>query len=239
LEEEEDDEDEESSHWSSPSSSSSLAYVQSATSLALPTKADEEYVQAKVEERMRAKRTRNYELSDAIRDELMDDWDVTIHDKINEWSAGGDFGSEHSWRNAARPIQYRRQEGDTVLSLGETDTVQSMINERAEARRERNLKLADKLKEQLRITYGIIVNDEAREWYFNKGINKGVVSTATVTPIAKTSKITPTSSSSIMPPLLLREDLLALTVVQLKEKLRQSGQKVSGRKEELIDRLLE
>ena len=94
------------SHWSLTTSSSSSttnnsnalsSYQQSSSSLALPSQKDEDYIQQKVNERMRAKRTQNYDLADTIRDELYANWDVTIHDKINEWSVGGEFDSGESW----------------------------------------------------------------------------------------------------------------------------------------------
>ena len=91
--------DDDTSHWATTSRSSeeSLRYEKSATSAHLPSAADERYIQSKVDERMRAKRTRNYDLSDSIRDDLFRRFDVTIHDKINEWSVGGDFGEDNSW----------------------------------------------------------------------------------------------------------------------------------------------
>jgi len=74
--------------------------------------ADEAYIQSKVDERMRAKRTRNFELSDGIRDELYADYDVTIHDKLNLWSVGGDFGEGQEWNyNENLAKSSRRPEG--------------------------------------------------------------------------------------------------------------------------------
>jgi len=102
------------SHWSLTSSSTNnnnpnvspnskvantslYSYEKSSSSMALPSPKDEEYIQQKVNERMRAKRTQNYELADTIRDELFANWDVTIHDKINKWSVGGKFDDGESW----------------------------------------------------------------------------------------------------------------------------------------------
>ena len=85
-----------------------LAYVESSASATLPPDAAA-YVARKVAERARAKRTRNYPLSDAIRDELFNKYGVTIHDKINEWSAGGEFGPGESWNHV--PVEADRAEG--------------------------------------------------------------------------------------------------------------------------------
>ena len=182
--------DEFNSHWATTTESrTSRQYVKSATSEELPSAADEEYVQSKIDERMRAKRTRNYHLSDSIRDDLYRDFDVTIHDKINEWSVGGDFGEDESWTHKEIPVKYNSQ----VSSREE-------IPQLAVSRQE-EIPQAD-------------VSPQ-------KEIPQAVVSP---------QKEISTSMS--------KEQLSRLTVVQLKEKLRDSGAKVSGKKEELIDRLL-
>jgi cysteinyl-tRNA synthetase len=157
--------DEFNSHWAtSNEAKSSRRYVKSATSADL-TPADEEYVQGKIDERMRAKRTRNFDLSDSIRDDLFSVYDVTIHDKINEWSVGGDFGEDESWTHR-EPVNYKSQVSTEVIP------------------------------------------QEA---------------------------VAPQEQISIS---LSKEQLSCLTVVQLKEKLRDSGARVTGNKEELINRLL-
>jgi cysteinyl-tRNA synthetase len=158
--------DEFNSHWATASEAKpSRGYVKSATSAELSSAADEKYVQAKIDERMRAKRTRNYDLSDSIRDDLFRVFDVTIHDKINEWSVGGDFGDDESWTHR-EPVKPSSQVSSAV-------TPQGVVSPQEEI------------------------------------------------------------SASMS-----KEQLSCLTVVQLKEKLRDSGARVSGNKEELINRLL-
>jgi cysteinyl-tRNA synthetase len=184
--------DEFNSHWaSSNDAKSSRRYVKSGTSTDL-LPADEEYVQGKIDERMRAKRTRNYDLSDAIRDDLFRVYDVTIHDKINEWSVGGDFGEDESWTHK-EPVKYNSQVSSPVIPQ-EAVSPQEEIS-------------ASLSKEQSQVSTSVIPQEA-------------------VSPREEIS----TSSS--------KEQLSTLTVVQLKEKLRDSGAKVSGNKEELINRLL-
>jgi cysteinyl-tRNA synthetase len=166
--------DEFNSHWATNSNNEatpSRRYVKSATSTWL-LPADEEYVQAKIDERMRAKRTRNFDLSDSIRDDLFRVYDVTIHDKINEWSVGGDFGDDESWTHK-EPVKYNSQVSNT--------------------------------------------------------------GSGAVVPQAQGTVSSPQEEISAS---LSKEQLSCLTVVQLKEKLRDSGARVSGNKEELINRLL-
>jgi hypothetical protein len=137
-------------------------------------------VQAQVDERMRAKRTRNYDLSDSIRDNLFREFDVTIHDKINEWSVGGDFGDANSW---------------THVDPDETSA-----------------------KSQL-TTEGVVGDFETsfESYYADQDHSQDH---------------SPPQEESLS-----KERLACLTVVQLKEKLRDSGAKVSGTKAELINRL--
>ena len=58
-------------HWTSSNRQRLARYTKSEMSANLP-ESDERYIQRKVDERMRAKRTRNYDLSDSIRDKLYD-----------------------------------------------------------------------------------------------------------------------------------------------------------------------
>ena len=166
------------SEWATTSSEERLRYTKSIASRELSSE-DERNIQAKVEERMRAKRTRNYALSDYIRDELYRRYDVTIHDKINEWSAGGDFGEENSWTHVV-PVP--------------------------------TLKNVDESKELL------IEDDDDVEQEDYQGLQE--------------------SDDSPSPSPLAREQLEWLTVVQLKEMLRDAGLTVGGTKAKLIDRLL-
>jgi cysteinyl-tRNA synthetase len=156
--------DEFNSHWAA-NAKPSMGYVKSAFSEDLSSKADETYVQRKIDERMRAKRTRNYDLSDSIRNDLFRDFDITIHDKINEWSVGGDFGEDNPWTHV----------------------------------------------------------DQS----FN------------ITPMRQETTSQVSSQEDLSSALLTRKDLAGLKVVELKERLRDVGAKVSGKKEELINRLLE
>lgn len=235
--------------------SSRLGYVKSASSVDLPTLEDEEYVQRKVDERMRAKRTRNYDLSDAIRDELFADWDVTIHDKINEWSVGGEFGRGQSWTHV-EPFKYTPREGDTTLSQEDMRTINSLIDRRVKARRDRNFNQSDGIKAHLSKTYGISIDDQAREWSIADGEEEGdddakeelVIEGNHESSIGNGNSQGDRESASLpqeeeeLPAasaaLSKKKELSGLTVLQLKERLRNAGQKVSGKKEELIDRLL-
>ena len=137
----------------------SRGYVKSDSSPDLPSPADEEYVQGKIDERQEAKNVRDYDTADAIRDELLDEFDVVIHDKLRKWSVGGDFGDELP----KRPGDYVRRGGGD-LSEDDVATITSMVAERAQAKKDRNFDVADDIRAHLRDTYEVTVDDRSREW---------------------------------------------------------------------------
>jgi hypothetical protein len=67
-----------------------LSYSKSAHSL--DAKDLEEYILAQIEKRTAARKSRNYEESDEIREALKVEHNVHINDRLQEWSVGGDFG---------------------------------------------------------------------------------------------------------------------------------------------------
>eukprot|EP00581_Thalassiosira_minuscula_P012603 CAMPEP_0183729712 /NCGR_PEP_ID=MMETSP0737-20130205/31002_1 /TAXON_ID=385413 /ORGANISM="Thalassiosira miniscula, Strain CCMP1093" /LENGTH=473 /DNA_ID=CAMNT_0025961977 /DNA_START=22 /DNA_END=1441 /DNA_ORIENTATION=+ len=156
-------------HWTSTNKESLVGYTKSELSNDVPH-LDEVYIQSKVDERMRAKRTRNYMLSDSIRDYLYREYDVTIHDKKNLWSVGGDFGEGNEWNYDTNLVKGKRDMSVAKEDDGELDAE----------------------------------NEDS-----------------TSSPIHEVSDV------------MSREQLERLTVVQLKEKLRNSGLPVSGTKAKL------
>lgn len=186
-------------HWTRTSRTTLASYAKSDASAPLPPD-EEEYVQRRVDERMRAKRTRNYKLCDAIRDELFDEYDVTIHDKVNLWSAGGDFGEGLSWKHNPK-LSNSRDAWDE--DGGDFDSGDS-----------HNPKLVRPRNVQARASGDL--DGERRVDASGGGVAAWEGGDA--------------------PP--QRERLERLTVVQLKDELRNAGLTVSGTKAKLIDRLL-
>jgi cysteinyl-tRNA synthetase len=179
--------DNHASHWATTTSSEQSRCYEKSTASQDRSSADEVYIQAKVDERMRAKRTRNYDLSDSIRDHLFREFDVTIHDKINEWSVGGDFGEGNAWTHVELVETNKKEMADG--HGGELDATLSF--ESYYANQDSSAPPEDILSVQ---------GESAKEQ-------------------------------------LSEEQMACLTVVQLKEKLRHAGKKVSGTKQELITRL--
>jgi cysteinyl-tRNA synthetase len=134
-------------------------YVKLESSPDLSSPADEEYVQTKIDERQEAKKMRDYDTADSIRDELLADFDITINDKLRKWSVGGDFGDELQ----KRPGEYTRR-GGGKLTEEDVATIKSMVVERAQAKKNRNFDVADEIRDHLRDTYQVTIDDKSREW---------------------------------------------------------------------------
>ena len=60
-------------------------YIKSTSSLPIPEK-DEAYILEQIAERSQAKSDRDFDTADAIRDELKDNYEVIINDKLKLWS---------------------------------------------------------------------------------------------------------------------------------------------------------
>ena len=61
-------------------------YVQSKESMAIEDPNLQEHIEHQVAKRLAAKLKRDYEIADAIRDELMEKYNVSIDDRVREWS---------------------------------------------------------------------------------------------------------------------------------------------------------
>ena len=134
-------------------------YVKSESSADLLNPADEVYVQTRIDERQEAKNVGDYVTADSIRDQLLADFDIVIHDKLRKWSVGGYFGDGSPKRFG----EYTRRGGGD-LSEEDVSTIKSMIVQRARVKKDRNFDVADEIKDHLRDTYKVIIDDRSREW---------------------------------------------------------------------------
>ena len=137
----------------------SRSYVRAHSSQELDDPEEEAFIQQKVDERQQAKFDRDYELADSIRDELLDGYDVVIHDKIRQWSVGGDFGED----SLPVPGVYKRRGGGS-LSDEQVDDITALIKERHQAKQDRQYGVADDIRATLLEQYGVTIDDFCNEW---------------------------------------------------------------------------
>mmetsp|Transcript_3904 Transcript_3904/g.5950 ORF Transcript_3904/g.5950 Transcript_3904/m.5950 type:complete len:548 (+) Transcript_3904:63-1706(+) len=233
-------------------------YVKSPYSADLPLSQDEEYVQNRVDERLQGRKNGDFDLADAIRQELLVDFGVMIQDTINQWSVGGDFGPDAPANRAE--YTWRRGRGDDNLSPKQITGITNIVAKRVEAKRARNFELADEIRNRLFERFKVRIDDKAFQWYVDdnvfaesskmpkegQGEDTETITRESLRFVPITDDIESKESSSISEKedqgdnaeATAREALMSLTVAQLKERLRDHGKKVGGKKQELVDRLL-
>merc|ERR1740139_176463 len=196
-------------------------------------------------ERSQAKKKRDFTRADDLRDLLDDKYDVTVDDKPREWRT-----STYTYVIT----------GGRTLSEAEVQYVQEQLVQRTAFKKERDYDAADAIRDALEQQHSIAINDRALEWRAEaewKVVEEN-------TPEALTGDAADDRSDGGRPEggaeAAFRDDgageehveaavaappvdavsdasLQSLTVVLLKEKLREAGLPVSGKKEELIERL--
>jgi cysteinyl-tRNA synthetase len=125
------------------------------------TDADE--IQALVDERAEAKKTRSYDVADEIREELKRDFNVEIDDKSRQWSVGGGFGMPD--RGMDRRDRFPPYEMSPSSEVSEdAGTIQGLVEQREAARKDRDYDTADDIKDELRDSYNVVVDDKRRQW---------------------------------------------------------------------------
>ena len=159
--------------------------------------------------------------------------------------------------------------------------IEQLVRDRSDAKKQKNFRRADEILEDLRIHFGVRVDDNKKAWYFlqkskeerdamkkdkvggkkrgdrnskNKQSKADKVSDWSVLkvdtdmpegvsiveddPMPEGIAIESNNDQKRASERQHRSDMEALTIPQLKDKLREAGLPVSGRKAELVDRLL-
>lgn len=142
----------------------SRSYAKSSASLDLPDGVREEEVQARVDARTAARSNRQYAQSDVMRDEILEEFNVVIHDMIKMWSVGGDFGMDDPHKVRAKELSTYTRRGGGDLSEDDVVLIQDMLTTRFEEKRARNFNQADEIRSKLYNLYNVNVNDKTREW---------------------------------------------------------------------------
>jgi hypothetical protein len=126
-------------------------------------------------------------------------------------------------------------------------TIQKRLTDRLMARRRRNYVLADSIQDDLKKEYLVDIDDRTREWMVGTIDDDGTVddgnvddgTNGTVTVAAVKTNAPTVAIAIVTDEEETESQLLALTIIVLKEKLRNAGLPVSGKKAELVGRLLD
>lgn len=138
-----------------------------------------DYIQSRLKERAEFKKNKDYEAADSIRDELRDEYSVSIDDRTREWSV---HVTEYTVMESS---EARRPPPPPPYSIAKDEEVDF-----------------DAVEETLEMADSSLENgEEQADDYVEEA------------------------------------ELASLTVVQLKDRLREAGLPVSGKKAELIERL--
>jgi cysteinyl-tRNA synthetase len=114
-------------------------------------------IQSMVNERLAAKLSRDFDTADAIRDELMDAYNVVVRDDLRMWSIGGVF--------IPPPEPYTMSSYSPPPPEGiDAGRVAALIEERDAARLQRDFRTADDIKVGLQEDYNIVINDRLKQW---------------------------------------------------------------------------
>jgi len=183
------------------------------------------------------KKTGDFSLADSIKTYLADRYSVIIDDAHYEWSFQSD---SYTLSVTSSPF------------LGQSDwksVVEGKLKERSQAKTDKSYAVADAIRDELFEAFHVTIDDRTKEYTYNPPSASGAVSTEGVFNSSvkdNFSEVLLTTPSELLESEFLqdapsendRKNLEALTVPALKEKLREKCLPVSGRKDELIDRLL-
>jgi cysteinyl-tRNA synthetase len=190
---------------------------------------DLELIDSLLVERDGYKRDREFSKADRIRDRLSDEFAVRVDDRSKEW---------HVVSN-----EYTASRGSALLDEATEKYIVEQVNKRAVAKLNRDYEVADAIRDELMDDYQVSVDDRIKEWTALAAIgDPGVVAEAVgveddveIEGAADEEEEAPVPAANGVNG---TEDLNSLTVVELKERLRTAGLPVSGKKGELVERLV-
>jgi len=209
-----------------------------------------------VESRAKAKRIRDFRSYNELGDTLLTKYGVHVNDKKREWSLSFVESEEQEVISVYVPSPVAPLDDPTHTMDEESKAlIQKRLTDRLMARRNRDYALADFIKEKLQEEYSVVIDDRTREWKIATSVKSSdllkegsqTVMGDTTLEISADSLIESddaTHADEKAAPEAPKEQeteshLMTLTMVVLKEKLRDAGLPVSGKKAELVERLLD
>eukprot|EP00978_Attheya_sp_CCMP212_P023546 scaffold72447_cov54-Attheya_sp.AAC.3 len=199
--------------------------------------------------RSEAKLNGAYDLADSIRDALRDKYNVAVDDRSLQWHirSAGYVRSQNSGALADEPNgDFSNEEGSIASSIDQK------VADRLAAKLEQDFESADAIREELWEVYSVEIDDRLKEWtaissnknlqqdYFDDveapndtSVNGAEDIVDELEEVDEAEEVVMEINSDVD-----EEELKSLTVPLLKERLREAGLPVSGKKAELIERLI-
>ena len=121
---------------------------------------DEDDIAKMLMDRYHAKKQRNFDAADDIRETLMTTYNIRIDDRSNEWRVDtNDYA----------------QSGDTTLtSADEAKFIDIKLKERFNLKRERSYEEADAIRDELKERFNVKVDDRTKEWFVDNEVESFV-----------------------------------------------------------------
>lgn len=189
---------------------------------------DVETITGMITERHSAKQDRNFEVADRIRAHLLEKYGVSIDDFCNEWRVAID--------------SFIQVDGVGELSEENVAFVDEELKRRSAFKKNRDYASADEIRDALHDRFGIQIDDRTKEWRVAELVpgedNERNESSEGITTVEDNSADAQASNDGAEEIKLSTTELSTMTVIQLKEMLRSAGKPVSGKKADLVDRLL-
>ena len=100
-------------------------------------------------ERYNAKKQRDYDTADQIRNELMSTFNIRVDDRSNEWRVDTDDYA---------------MAGENSLSEEDVAFIDSKLKERFACKRVNEYEAADAIRDELGLKFGVSIDDRTKEW---------------------------------------------------------------------------
>ena len=128
------------------------------------TPEDAKEIQQLVEERNEARKKRDFDTADAIREELLDR-NIMIDDKLRQWALGDKFSVKNNKRNASFDSPFIKRGIGGELTKEQEALVEKLLQERSDAKRDKEFRKADRIRDRLEADFKVRIDDRAREWH--------------------------------------------------------------------------
>jgi len=140
---------------------------------------DKEEVNNLIHDRLEAKRVKDFEVADLIRDHLYQEYEISVDDRLQQWSVGGEFDSQatQSLRqdsptspdgrlsSSSYVKTYNRRGGTGHLSENEVALIEAMVQRRSDELSRFNRQAAQSIRNGLKQKYFVVIDDINGEWH--------------------------------------------------------------------------